>query len=81
MTDLFQFVHLIQKGTESERIEKLQQEMMDIQVRYQREIERLEKENRELRRQLLLKDKKNGKKRKMKVRQSLQLLYIVSLYR
>ena len=35
---------------------------------YQKEIERLEKENRELRKQLLLKRQKNGKKvRKMKV--------------
>lgn len=38
-----------------------------LQIRLQREIDRLEKENRELRRQLLLKDQKRGPKRKMKV--------------
>ena len=59
--------HIPQKG-EQDRLNKLQQEMIDAQVRYQREIERLEKDNRELKKQLLLKDQRNGKKRKMKVR-------------
>ena len=39
----------------------------DYQIRYQREIDKLQKENRELKKSLLLKDNKNGKKRKMKV--------------
>ncbi|GFO36429.1 dynamin-like 120 kda protein, mitochondrial [Plakobranchus ocellatus] len=39
---------------------KIQEEVMDIQLRYQREIERLEKDNRELRKQLLLKEQKSG---------------------
>ncbi|KAI0238328.1 hypothetical protein LSAT2_010990 [Lamellibrachia satsuma] len=51
---------------QQERIEELQEEMMQVQIRLQREIDRLEKENRELRRQLLLKDQKRGPKRKMK---------------
>ncbi|XP_055863703.1 dynamin-like 120 kDa protein, mitochondrial isoform X9 [Biomphalaria glabrata] len=47
--------------------QKIQEEVMDIQLRYQKEIERLEKDNRELRKQLLLRDQKfGGKTRAMK---------------
>jgi optic atrophy protein 1 len=35
-------------------------------MRYQKEIERLEKENRELRKQMILKEQKTGKRRVMK---------------
>ncbi|XP_059141455.1 dynamin-like 120 kDa protein, mitochondrial isoform X4 [Physella acuta] len=42
--------------------QKIQEEVMDIQLRYQKEIERLEKDNRELRKQLLLKEQKSGAK-------------------
>ncbi|BFZ23760.1 hypothetical protein BsWGS_26797 [Bradybaena similaris] len=42
--------------------QKIQEEIMDIQLRYQKEIERLEKDNRELRKQLLLKEQKTGGK-------------------
>lgn len=53
--------------TEKEKKEQaLQEEMMEIQMRYKNEIDKLEKDNRDLRKQLLLKVSKNGKKRKMK---------------
>ncbi|XP_064612015.1 dynamin-like 120 kDa protein, mitochondrial [Liolophura sinensis] len=52
---------------DKQRLEQIQEEMMQVQIRYQKEIDRLEKENRELRKQLLLKDKKTGRKRAMKM--------------
>ncbi|KAL5012012.1 hypothetical protein ScPMuIL_010563 [Solemya velum] len=54
------------KTSEKRRVEQVQDEMMQVQIRYQKEIERLEKENRELRKQLILKADRNGKKRVMK---------------
>jgi hypothetical protein len=51
--------------------EKVQQEMMTIQIKYQREIDRLEKEIKNMRKQVLLRQDRNlaGKKqRKLKVR-------------
>ena len=54
-----------------ERQEKVQQEMMSIQIKYQREIDRLEKELQSMKKQLLLKVDRgtSGKKqRKIKVR-------------
>ncbi|XP_041377783.1 dynamin-like 120 kDa protein, mitochondrial isoform X2 [Gigantopelta aegis] len=48
------------------RIDQIQNEMMAVQARYQKEIERLEQDNKELRKQLLLKEMKTGKKRVMK---------------
>ncbi len=53
-----------------ERQEKVQQEMIAIQIKYQREIDRLEKELQSLKKQLLLTQDRNlaGKKqRKLKV--------------
>ena len=40
-------------------------------MKLQKEIERLEKDNRELRKNMMLRDQKNVKKRKMKVRRVL----------
>ncbi|XP_067659659.1 dynamin-like GTPase OPA1, mitochondrial isoform X2 [Haliotis asinina] len=51
---------------DKKRLERVQGEMMEVQLRYQKEIERLEKDNRELRKQLLLREQKSGKKRVMK---------------
>uniref|UniRef100_A0A0B7AE93 Dynamin-like GTPase OPA1, mitochondrial n=1 Tax=Arion vulgaris TaxID=1028688 RepID=A0A0B7AE93_9EUPU len=47
--------------------QKIQEEVIDIQMRYQKEIERLERDNRELRKELMLKvQKTGGKPRAMK---------------
>uniref|UniRef100_A0A0L8GMC9 Dynamin-like GTPase OPA1, mitochondrial n=2 Tax=Octopus bimaculoides TaxID=37653 RepID=A0A0L8GMC9_OCTBM len=48
------------------KVEQLQSELIHVQIRYQREVDRLEKDVRELRKQLILKDQRNGKKRTMK---------------
>ncbi|KAF4531828.1 hypothetical protein B566_EDAN000854 [Ephemera danica] len=54
------------------RLERLQDELMQMQLKYQKEVERLEKENRELRKQLLL--RKTGAVPK-KVKKSLIDMY------
>ncbi len=48
-------------------MESLQDELIKIQLKYQRELEKIEKENKELRKQLLLKDKTEGGRRSIKV--------------
>lgn len=55
--------------SEKERITRLQEELMNIQLKYQRELEKIEKDNKELKKQLLLQKEKlrGGKVRKMKV--------------
>lgn len=51
---------------EQQRLEKLQEDMMQMQLKYQRELERLEKDNKELRAHMMLKYEKADTKRKMK---------------
>ncbi|CAF3486281.1 unnamed protein product [Rotaria socialis] len=59
-----------------ERQEKIQQEMMAIQIKYQREIDRLEKELQSLKKQLLLKQDKNSSVKKLrKIKKSLIDMY------
>lgn len=55
--------------TDKERITRLQEELMNIQLKYQKELEKFEKDNKELKRQLLLQREKlrGGKVRKIKV--------------
>ncbi len=59
--------------TDKERLARLQEEVMNIQLKYQRELEKFEKENKELKKQLLLQKEKlrGGKIRKIKVKKRL----------
>jgi optic atrophy protein 1 len=58
--------------TDKERIARLQEEVMNIQLKYQKELEKYEKDNKELKKQLLLQREKlsGGKVRKIKVQKS-----------
>ncbi|CAF4360762.1 unnamed protein product, partial [Rotaria sp. Silwood2] len=59
-----------------ERQEKIQQEMMTIQIKYQREIDRLEKELQSLKKQLLLKqDRTTNLKKQRRIKKSLIDMY------
>ncbi len=60
---------IIKKMSDKERYARLQDEVMATQLKYQKELEKLEKENKELKKQLLLQREKlhGGKIRKIKV--------------
>lgn len=47
----------------------MQDELMQMQLKYQRELERLERENKELRKQMLLRGNQKVNNRKIKVRE------------
>lgn len=51
----------------------MQEELMQMQLKYQREIERLERENKELRKQMLLRGSQKFTNKKIKV--TTMLLY------
>ncbi len=73
---MFTLYIFLQDAKGNNKSDQMQDEMLQIQTRYQKEIERLEKENRELRREIILKRQKSGgKRRKMKV----QKIVIVSI--
>lgn len=48
----------------------MQDELMQMQLKYQREIERLERENKELRKQILLRGNQKFTNKKIKVSKS-----------
>lgn len=50
-----------------QKIEKMQEELMKVQLKYQKELEKLERDNKELRKQLLLKGQSGSANRKIKV--------------
>ncbi|KAG8581491.1 hypothetical protein GDO81_007683 [Engystomops pustulosus] len=54
------------KATDKEKVDQLQEELLQTQLKYQRILERLEKENKDLRKLLLQKDDKGIHQRKMK---------------
>ncbi|XP_029795481.1 dynamin-like 120 kDa protein, mitochondrial isoform X2 [Suricata suricatta] len=54
------------KVTDKEKIDQLQEELLHTQLKYQRILERLEKENKELRKLVLQKDDKGIHQRKLK---------------
>jgi len=64
---LASFNYLKYTDTLNTRVESLQDELIKIQLKYQKELEKIEKENKELRKQLLLKDKSDGGRRTTKV--------------
>jgi optic atrophy protein 1 len=65
--------------TDKERLARLQEEVMSIQLKYQRELEKFEKENKELKKQLLLQKEKlrGGKIRKIKVEKRFSIFRIL----
>ncbi|KAM7013258.1 dynamin-like GTPase OPA1, mitochondrial isoform 3-T3 [Tautogolabrus adspersus] len=54
------------KSSDRERVDQLQEELLRTQLKYQRMLERLEKENKELRKVVLQKDDKGIHRRKVK---------------
>jgi hypothetical protein len=54
--------------TTQQRMDHLQDELIKVQIKYQRELERLERENKELRKQLLLHAANKVSTKKVKVR-------------
>jgi optic atrophy protein 1 len=61
---------------EHEYQEKIHQEMMNIQIKYQREIDRLEKEIKTMKKQILLRQEKNlGGQKQRKLKRSLIDMY------
>lgn len=49
----------------------MQEEVMQMQLKYQRELERLERENKELRKQMLLQRNQKLSNRKIKVKKNI----------
>jgi len=55
------------KESSQQRMNAMQDELMQMQLKYQREIERLERENKELRKQILLRGNQKFTNKKIKV--------------
>lgn len=58
--------HFISESSQ-QRLDAMQEEVMQVQLKYQRELERLERENKELRKQMLLRGNQKLSNRKIKV--------------
>ncbi|XP_061884531.1 dynamin-like 120 kDa protein, mitochondrial isoform X2 [Entelurus aequoreus] len=58
--------HHTRKSSDKEKVDQLQEELLRTQLKYQRMLERLEKENKELRKVVLQKDDKGIHQRKVK---------------
>lgn len=67
LNDIFIIIFFIIKETSQQRMNAMQDELMQIQLKYQREIERLERENKELRKQILLRGNQKFNNKKIKV--------------
>ncbi|XP_038858027.1 dynamin-like 120 kDa protein, mitochondrial isoform X2 [Salvelinus namaycush] len=63
------------KSSDKEKVDQLQEELLRTQMKYQRMLERLEKENKDLRKVMLQKDEKGIHQRKIKVCKSLIDMY------
>uniref|UniRef100_A0A673WWI9 Dynamin-like GTPase OPA1, mitochondrial n=1 Tax=Salmo trutta TaxID=8032 RepID=A0A673WWI9_SALTR len=63
------------KSSDKEKVDQLQEELLRTQMKYQRMLERLEKENKDLRKVVLQKDEKGIHQRKIKVCKSLIDMY------
>ncbi|XP_034149677.1 dynamin-like 120 kDa protein, mitochondrial isoform X10 [Esox lucius] len=63
------------KSSDKEKVDQLQEELLRTQMKYQRMLERLEKENKDLRKVVLQKDEKGIHQRKVKVSKSLIDMY------
>lgn len=57
------------------KIDKMQEELMKVQLKYQKELEKLERENKELRKQLLLRGASTTASRKIKVTVRVPLIH------
>ena len=72
----FSFVGERKKNeTLQRKLESTQEELMRTQIRYQKEIEKLENQNRELRKQLLLKESPSSRQNSRKIKKSLIDMY------
>lgn len=60
-------VYNILSDNAEKRVESLQQELIEVQLKYQKEIERLEKDNKELKKQILLNKSSKIKHKQIKV--------------
>ena len=67
---------------DKERLARLQEELMNIQLKYQKELEKCEKDNKELKKQLLLQKEKlrGGKIRKIKVKLKFFIKYFSGFF-
>ncbi|XP_014242997.1 dynamin-like 120 kDa protein, mitochondrial isoform X3 [Cimex lectularius] len=64
---------IVQQDSPEKRVERLKQELIEVQLKYQKEIEKLEKDNKELKKQILL--NKSSKVSRKQIKKSLIDMY------